>query len=114
MTSNKFSYASEYFNNFDVNNGSSPENILTYINTSGASANNSGPQSRWCMTMHYNQYTPKNPNAGWNGFSTIGDFYTSFGTTASPATWLRITVKRSSRPQACQPPRPRPKHRLRP
>jgi hypothetical protein len=86
ITGNKFKYANEYFNNFDVNNGSSTENILTYVNTSGVGANNSGPQARWCMTMHYNQYTPKNPNAGWNGFSTISDFYTSFGTTATPVT----------------------------
>lgn len=85
MTSNKFSYATDYFKNFDVNNGTSTENIFTYVNTSGVSANNSGPQARWCMTMHYNQYTPKNPNTGWNGFSTISDFYTSFGTTAQPA-----------------------------
>jgi len=84
ITGGKFSYMPEYFNNFDVNNGSSKENILTFVNTSGVSANNSGPQARWCMTMHYNQYTPKNPNAGWNGFSTISDFYNSFGTTASP------------------------------
>jgi starch-binding outer membrane protein, SusD/RagB family len=84
INSGKYSYATDYFNNFDVNNGSSPENILTYVNTSGVGANNSGPQSMWCMTMHYNQYTPKNPNAGWNGFSTISDFYNSFGTTARP------------------------------
>jgi hypothetical protein len=31
------------------------------------------------MTLHYNQYTPDNPNAGWNGFSTVADFYNSFG-----------------------------------
>ena len=77
-------YMGEYFNNFDVNNGTSTENIFTYVNSSGVGANNSGPQARWCMTLHYNQYTPKNPNTGWNGFSTISDFYNSFGTTATP------------------------------
>ncbi|WP_121356997.1 RagB/SusD family nutrient uptake outer membrane protein [Flavisolibacter nicotianae] len=86
ITGAKFSYASEYFKNFDVDNGTSTENIFTYVNTSGAAANNSGPQARWEMTLHYNQYTPKNPNAGWNGFSTISDFYNSFGTTATPTT----------------------------
>jgi hypothetical protein len=84
INSKKFSYESEYFHNFDVDNGSSKENIFTYVNTSGVSANNSGPQARWEMTLHYNQYTPKNPNAGWNGFSTISDFYNSFGTAATP------------------------------
>jgi hypothetical protein len=35
------------------------------------------------MTLHYNSWTPNNPNAGWNGFTTIGDFYSSFNTTPS-------------------------------
>jgi len=69
ISSGQLSYASEYFSNFDVNNGSSPENILTWVNNSGVAANNSGPQARWCMTLHYNQETDYNPNAGWNGFS---------------------------------------------
>ena len=34
------------------------------------------------MTLHYNCWTPNNPNAGWNGFSTISDFYNSFNTGA--------------------------------
>lgn len=82
----KFHYATEYFKNFDASNSSSPEIIFGYVNNSGVAANNSGPQARWCMTLHYNQYTPDNPNAGWNGFSTISDFYNSFGTTAQPTT----------------------------
>lgn len=84
ISSGQYSYMNEYFKNFDVNNGSSTENIFTYVNTSGVNANNSGPQARWEMTMHYNQYVPKAPNAGWNGFSTVSDFYNSFGTTARP------------------------------
>jgi hypothetical protein len=84
IASGQLSYAADFFSNFGVNNGSSTENILTYVNNSGAPANNSGPQARWCMTEHYNQETDYNPNAGWNGFSTISDFYNSFGTTATP------------------------------
>jgi hypothetical protein len=84
ISSGKYSLMTEYFKNFDVNNGTSTENILTYINTSGVGANNSGPQARWCMTLHYNSYKPKAPNAGWNGFSTISDFYNSFGTATQP------------------------------
>jgi hypothetical protein len=79
ISSGAYKYESEYFRNFDVNNGSSTENILTYPNSSGVSANNSGPQARWMMTLHYNMETNYNPNAGWNGFSTISDFYNSFG-----------------------------------
>lgn len=79
MNSGHYTYMTEYFKNFDANNSSSTENIFTYINNSGVSANNSGPQSEWCRTLHYNQETSTNPNAGWNGFSTISDFYNSFG-----------------------------------
>jgi hypothetical protein len=84
ISGGQLSYTADYFNNFDVNNGSSTENILTYVNNSGVSSNNSGPQARWMMTLHYNMETDYNPNAGWNGFSTISDFYNSFGTTAQP------------------------------
>ena len=79
IASGKYSLATEYFSNFDVDNGASTENILTYVNTTGVGANNSGVNGTWAKTLHYNSYTPSNPNAGWNGFSTLGDFYNSFG-----------------------------------
>ena len=79
IAAGKYSLATEYFTNFDVDNGSSTENILTYVNTTGVGANNSGVNGTWAKTLHYNSYTPSNPNAGWNGFSTLGDFYNSFG-----------------------------------
>jgi hypothetical protein len=83
ITGGKYSLATEYFNNFDVDNGASPENIFTYVNTTGVNANNSGINGTWAKTLHYNSYTPSNPNAGWNGFSTISDFYNSFGATTA-------------------------------
>lgn len=80
ISSGKYSFTSNYFDNFTPDNGtSSKEAIFRYENFGGQSANNSGLQGRWNMTLHYNSYTPNNPNAGWNGFSTIGDFYKSFG-----------------------------------
>ncbi|MES2775504.1 MAG: RagB/SusD family nutrient uptake outer membrane protein [Bacteroidota bacterium] len=78
----KYSYSANYFDNFNPNNSSSKEGIFVYPNTSGVSANNSGIAARWNMTLHYNCWTPNNPNAGWNGFSTISDFYNSFNTGA--------------------------------
>jgi len=83
ITGGQLSYASNFFSNFDVNNGASTENIFTFVNNPGVAANNSSPQARWCMTEHYNQETDYNPNAGWNGFSTISDFYNSFGTAST-------------------------------
>lgn len=88
IASNKYSFTANYFDNFSVDNDTkSREGIFTYPNTSGVAANNGGPQARWNMTLHYNSYTPVNPNAGWNGFSTISDFYSSFNTTAAPTTF---------------------------
>ena len=81
----KYSFTANYFDNFSVDNDvKSKEGIFTYPNASGVSANHGGIEARWNMTLHYNSYTPNNPNAGWNGFSTISDFYNSFNTSAVP------------------------------
>lgn len=86
INSGRYSFTPNYFDNFSYDNGAkSKEGIFAYLNTSGVSANNSGPHSRWYSTLHYNMYTPKNPNAGWNGFSTVAEFYNSFGV-AAPVT----------------------------
>jgi hypothetical protein len=79
IESKAYSYMKEYFDNFSVTNSNSTEGIFAYPNHTGVSAGNSGINGRWFMTLHYNQYTPDNPNAGWNGFSTVADFYNSFG-----------------------------------
>ncbi len=79
IASGKYTYMSEYFKNFDALNSSSTENIFTIINNSGSSSNVSDVRSEWCRTLHYNMETSTNPNAGWNGFTTISDFYNSFG-----------------------------------
>ncbi|HVU94896.1 MAG TPA: RagB/SusD family nutrient uptake outer membrane protein [Puia sp.] len=78
MSNTKYSYQTNYFDNFTATNGSSTEGIFAYPNSSGVAANNSGPQARWMMTFHYNEYDGQAPNAGWNGFSTISDFYNAF------------------------------------
>lgn len=84
IASGNYSYMSEYFKNFDVTNGSSTENIFTIINNSGSSANLSDVRGEWCRTLHYNQETSTKPNSGWNGFSTVSDFYNSFTTGSTP------------------------------
>lgn len=87
ISSGKYTFAANYFDNFSPNNHSSSEAIFDYPNFSGVSANNSGIASRWNMTLHYNSWTPNNPNAGWNGFTTIGDFYSSFNVTPNPTAY---------------------------
>jgi len=82
ITSGRYSYTPNYFDNFSVDNGTkSKENIFAYANQSGASAAHAATEARWMMTLHYNSYAAQAPNAGWNGFSTISDFYNSFGAT---------------------------------
>ncbi len=72
INSGKYSLASNYFDNFAPNNDAiSTENIWTGENIGGSSSGN--VRSRWFCTLHYNQ----NPS-GWNGFTTLGDFYMSF------------------------------------
>jgi len=87
ISSGKYALEARYFDNFKSGNDNSKEAIFRYDNTSGVGANNSGMSGRWNMTLHYNSYTPFNPNAGWNGFSTIGDFYASFNTGVTPTTY---------------------------
>lgn len=70
--SGSYSLASNYYDNFAPNNDQiSTENIWTAENVGGSNSGN--VRSRWMCTLHYNQ----NPS-GWNGFATLGDFYSSF------------------------------------
>lgn len=78
--SGDYELGANYFDAFTPSNGSSKEGIFVYPNTGGVGANHASVEARWNMTLHYNSYTPNNPNAGWNGFATVSDFYSSFNT----------------------------------
>ena len=68
----KYSISDNVYDNFAPNNDViSTENIFTNENRGGVSSGNI--RSRWFCTLHYNQ----NPS-GWNGFTTIADFYDKF------------------------------------
>ena len=86
ISSARYSYTPNFFDNFTADNQSkTKEAIWAYDNTSGVSANNMDVRSFWYRTLHYNSYDPKAPNAGWNGFSTVAEFYNSFGIAGAPA-----------------------------
>lgn len=85
MTTGGYSYMNNFFDNFNPSNSGSTESIFAYPNTSGVSVNNSGVTNRWYPTLHYNSFASFAPAAGWNGFSTVADFYNSFGVN-QPAT----------------------------
>lgn len=96
MSNTIYAYSNEYFDNFKANNGSSRELIFAYPNSSGNPVNNSGIDARWMMTLHYNSYTAQAPNAGWNGFSTMSDFYNTFGVNAAGAVPTTYSMADSS------------------
>ncbi len=76
ISSGRYSLSTNFFFNFAPNNNSvSTENIWTLLHdpATGFGGNN---QSRWYLGLHYNQ----NPS-GWNGFTTLSDFYDKFEAT---------------------------------
>jgi starch-binding outer membrane protein, SusD/RagB family len=97
MNGGKYSLTANYFDNFSPNNGgfatgygtgTSKERIFCTSNNGTASNNGLNPagvDARWMMTLHYNSWDAPGVygNAGWNGFSTIADFYNAFDATDS-------------------------------
>ena len=80
-----YSLTPNYFDNFGpTNSTASKESIFSWPNV-GAATNkgiNSGDiRARWMMTLHYNSWDKNNTfgSAGWNGFTTVADFYNTFG-----------------------------------
>lgn len=72
INSGNFALEAEYFNNFRPDNGENSSELIfcCYNITSIQSGNINGS---WFAGLHYNQ-TP----SGWNGFTTLADFYNSF------------------------------------
>lgn len=80
----KYSYSKNFFDNFGPLNDTSHETIFACPNTAGVVTNNTGIHNKWWSTLHYNQYFSKyGSQGGWNGFSTVADFYNTFGVNAT-------------------------------
>ena len=72
---NKYSLATNFFDNFAPdNNVKSTENIYTFENS--PSANRGGNVRGFAYMVHHYNMNP----GGWNGFSTLSDFYDKFET----------------------------------
>ena len=75
INSGKFDLEANYFENFTYDNGTnSTELIFCCNNIAGIQSNSM--RAFWMSGLHYNQ-TP----SGWNGFTTLADFYNSFDAT---------------------------------
>lgn len=71
INSNNFSFSANYFDNFAPNNTSiGNENIFTQLNIGGTTPNNL-LWLTWAAVLHVNQ-------GGFNGWSTLSDFYNKF------------------------------------
>jgi len=89
VSSGNFSLASDYFEVFGPTNANNPELVfaIPYSESNNTSASGYGqPYGHWFMGLHYNSYAPLAPNAGWNGFATMGEFYNTFGVNGTTLT----------------------------
>jgi hypothetical protein len=68
-----YSLNANYFGNFAPDNSTSVNENIFQIQHDPASGIGGNNQSRWYLGLHYNQ----NPS-GWNGFTTLSDFYNKF------------------------------------
>lgn len=72
----KYSLDDNFYDNFAPDNHTrSSENIFTQQNGPGINRNGNGARSRYYSTLHYNSPIP---GGGWNGFTTLSDFYDKF------------------------------------
>jgi len=83
INSGNYSLNPNYFDNFGPGNATtSTESIFAWNNTGAATSpegiNSGGINGRWMMTLHYNSWNAKKGSAGWNGFATLSDFYSTF------------------------------------
>jgi len=84
ISSGRYSLTPNYFDNFGPNNAATGrEAILSWPNSGKANLNginSGGINARWMMTLHYNSWDKNNTygGAGWNGFSTVAEFYNTF------------------------------------
>lgn len=75
INSGKYSLTANYFDNFHFENSARSKELIFVIQNDKGQSNNNGSsvRNRYFMTLHYNT-SP----GGWNGFTTLSDFYNSF------------------------------------
>jgi starch-binding outer membrane protein, SusD/RagB family len=79
------SLAPNYWDNFEPNNNTSNEILFSSKSVGGT--RDVQMRSRWYMGAHYKQ-TP----GGWNGFSTIAEYYDKFGANDARAKYVTSSI----------------------
>ena len=75
----KYNLSANFYDNFAPNNADiSKELIFTQQNGPGINRNGNSARSRYYCTLHYKSPIP---GGGWNGFTTLSDFYDKFEAT---------------------------------
>jgi hypothetical protein len=72
INSGQFELETDYFNNFTSDNGENSSEVIFCTNNRAGVQSNS-MRGFWMSCLHYNQLP-----SGWNGFTTLADFYNSF------------------------------------
>lgn len=84
-----YKWAANYFDIFNPNNGATTESLFSLPNARGANTGSGfygNIQNQWYATLHYNSYDALAPQSGWNGYSTMGEFYNTFGVNGTTPT----------------------------
>ncbi len=80
IAQNRYTLSANYFENFSATNDVSTENIFTLgnrdPNAPNAGLNGNGVMFEYHQSLHYN--SPVANGGGWNGFTTLSDFYDKF------------------------------------
>ncbi|HEX8530103.1 MAG TPA: RagB/SusD family nutrient uptake outer membrane protein [Cytophagales bacterium] len=66
----------EYYDNFHWDNTTRSKELIFVVPQEKGTNTNGSTRNRYFMTLHYN-----NQPGGWNGFTTLADFYNSFEAT---------------------------------
>ncbi len=71
------SLTSTYFNNFSWDN-TTLSNELIFVIANSETQTPANSRNRWRMTLHYRSFDSGTNDDGWNGFTTLADFYNKF------------------------------------
>ncbi len=76
INSAAYTLSTNYFANFAPDNSTNTNEVIYSFECTKSSGKGGNNQSMWYLGLHYNQ----NPS-GWNGFTTLSDFYNKFSAT---------------------------------